>query len=178
MFYITSWSEWNEGTNIEPSKEFRFDYLNVVKKALKKYTPITPTKDIVKFQFQRLWNSGGATPRWFAAAFDYVKFLDINQKVLLEIDIGTTAARKYMGIGWYYDEGAWGTDVKNFAWAGEEYKYATLHLNLPAGTKFIQFFALQVDPPESITVLLNSQVVAKFSVETPFKWTVYQAEIQ
>lgn len=177
MIFLCSWSEWNEGTNIEPSKEFGFDYLDVVKKYLSRYSPAKPPKDIVKFQFKRLWNPGGDSPRLLAAAFDYVEFIDASGRSLLKIDIGTASARKDLGFGWFPDEGAWGTEAKNFAWSGEKQKYATVHLDLPAGATVIRFRALQIEPPQSIKLILNSKLIAEFPVETPFAWTVYEAGI-
>ena len=45
---------------------------------------------------------------------------------------GTNAARAYMGIGFSGNETGW-EGANNYCWAGDRYKYATLHLDLPAG---------------------------------------------
>jgi hypothetical protein len=175
LFFITSWNEWNEGTNIEPSKEFQFDYLDVVKKTLKTFTPADPPRDILKFAFKRVWNPGEGD-RVLAAAFDWIKFQDANGQTLLTLDIGTLGARPCLGMGWSYDEKGMG-DAKTYVWAIDRQKYATIHLNLPPGTKTIRFRAFQVDPPQSITVLLDAKQIGSFPVQSPFQWVVYDVEV-
>jgi PKD repeat protein len=38
---ITSWNEWHEGTEIEPSREQNFDYINITKRFIEKYKETT-----------------------------------------------------------------------------------------------------------------------------------------
>jgi hypothetical protein len=175
LFFITSWNEWNEGTNIEPAREFRYDYLDVVRKNLKTFLPADPPQNILKFAFKRVWDPGEGD-RVLAAAFDWIKFLDGAGKTLLTLDIGTPKARPYLGMGWSYDEQGMG-GAKTYIWAVDRQKYATIHLDLPAGTKTIRFKAFQVDPPQSITVLLDSRRIGSFPVQSPFEWVDYDVDV-
>jgi hypothetical protein len=175
LFYITSWNEWNEGTNIEPSTQFQFDYLNVVRKALKTFVPSESSKDILKFSFQRVWNPGEGN-RVLAAAFDWVEFLSASGEVLLKFDIGTAAVRAYLGMGWSGDEQGMG-DADTFVWAVDSQKYATIHFALPAGTTMIRFKAFQVDPPQYIKVSLNGRYLGVFPVQTPFEWDIHEVTV-
>jgi len=173
MFYLTSWSEWNEGTNLEPPREFGFDYLKVVQSELTTFSPVPLPKDTFKFVFKRLWNPPGPDERLLAAAFDKVEVLDAGGKVLLEIDIGTKAARAFMGIGFSFDETGW-AGAGNYCWAGDRYKFATLHVDLPAGAALLRCRVAQIEN-QSITVSWNGKSLGVFPVETPMAWTVLQA---
>jgi len=175
LFYITSWNEWNEGTNIEPSTQFQFDYLNVVKKALKTFVPSEASKDVLKFSFQRLWDPGEGN-RLLAAAFDWVEFLSASRQVLLKFDIGAAAVRAYLGMGWSGDEQDMG-GADTFVWAVDTQKYATIHFALPHGTTTIRFKALQVDPPQYIKVSLNGRYLGTFPVQTPFNWAIHEITV-
>jgi len=175
MFLLTSWSEWNEGTNIEPAKEFGLRYLNVVKSELASFTPVPLPKDTVKFAFKRVWNPPGSDNRLLAAAFDKVEILDAAGHVLLKVDIGTSAARSSMGIGFFFDETGWdGAD--NFCWAGDQLKYATLHLDLPAMAASVRFKVAQL-PDQYIDVFLNGKNLGRFPVQVPREWTSYTATL-
>ncbi len=175
MFYLTSWSEWNEGTNLEPSREFGFDYLKVIMSELATFTPVPLPKDTFKFAFKRVWNPPGADDRLLAVMFDKVEFLDAQGKVLLKLDIGTNAARTFLGIGFSGNETGTG-EVKNFCWAGDRFKYATLHVDLPAGTAAVRFKVAQI-PNQSVDLSLNGKSLASFPVETPWAWTVLKADL-
>jgi len=174
-FFVTSWSEWNEGTNIEPSREFGFDYLDVVKSELARFTPVPLPKDTLKFAFKRLWNPPGEDERLLAAAFDKIEILDAADKVLLKVDIGTPAARAAMGIGFSGDETGW-AGSNNYCWAGDRYKFATLHLDLPAGAAAVRFRVAQI-PNQSVDLSLNGTVLGTFPVETPMAWTALKADL-
>jgi len=175
MFLLTTWSEWNEGTNIEPSKEFGLRYLNVVKSELASFIPVALPKDTVKFAFKRVWNPPGPDNRLLAAAFDKVEILDGVGNVLLNVDIGTSSARSSMGIGFSYNETGWdGAD--NFCWAGDLLKYATLHLDLPAMAASVRFRVAQL-PDQYIDVFLNGKNLGRFPVQVPRGWTSYTANL-
>jgi len=175
MFLLTTWSEWNEGTNLEPAKEFGLRYLNVVKSELASFIPVALPKDTVKFAFKRVWNPPGPDNRLLAAAFDKVEILDGVGNVLLNVDIGTSAARSSMGIGFSYNETGWdGAD--NFCWAGDQLKYATLHLDLPAMAASVRFRVAQL-PDQYIDVFLNGKNLGRFPVQVPRGWTSYTANL-
>jgi hypothetical protein len=176
MFYLTSWSEWNEGTNLEPATQFGFDYLKAVKDLLTKAAPAVWPKDLLTFKFKRIWQPDTGDKRWLAAAFDKIEFLDASDKVLLSLNIGMPAARPPMGAGWFPEEqGPW-EDVVNFCWAGDIYKYATLRLDLPAGTASIRLTALQIEN-QSITLYRNGTKKAVIPVDIPWRWGVYKAAL-
>ncbi len=177
MFYLTSWSEWNEGTNLEPSTQFGFDYLRAVKDLLTKAAPAElPKVPALTFKFKRIWQPETGDKRWLAAAFDKIEFLDAADKVLLSLNVGTPAARSPMGAGWFPDEqGPW-DGVVNFCWAGDLHKYATLRLDLPAGTAAIRFKALQIDG-QTTTLYRNGVKKASFPVAKPWQWVVHKAAI-
>jgi hypothetical protein len=175
MFYLTSWSEWNEGTNIEPAQEFGFSYLDVVKSELIRFTPIPLPKDTLKFAFKRLWNPPGPDERLLAVAFDKVEILDAADKVLLKVDIGAAAARAVMGIGFSGDETGW-AGAANYCWAGDRYKFATLHLDLPADAAAVRFRVAQI-PNQAVDLSLNGKALGTFPVETPMAWTTLRAAL-
>lgn len=172
MFYITSWSEWNEGTNIEPSEEFAFDYLEALKHGLAESSPITLPANVITFSFKKVFDpEGPGDDRLLGVCFDSVEFLDAQQQVLQTIDIGGTEARKYMGLGWFANEGPWNTDAENFAWGGMKWQYATLNLNLPPGTVYMRLRTLSVEEQET-TISLNS--VKKAAITgTPWAWQTH-----
>jgi hypothetical protein len=175
MFLLTSWSEWNEGTNIEPSREFSTSYLRVVKSELASFTPALLPRDTVKFAFKRVWNPPGSDNRLLAAAFDKVEILDAVGNILLNVDIGTSAARSSMGIGFFGNETGWeGAD--NFCWAGDQFRYATLHLDLPAGAAAVRFTVAQI-PDQYIDVFLNGKNLGRFPVQVPRAWTSLTADL-
>ena len=177
MFYLTSWSEWNEGTNLEPSTQFGFDYLRAVKDLLTKAAPAALTETpTITFKFKRIWQPETGDKRWLAAAFDKIEFLDAADKVLLSLNIGMPAARPPMGAGWFPDEqGPW-DGVVNFCWAGDIKKYATLRLDLPAGTAAVRFKALQIED-QSIAIYRNGVKKADVPVDIPWRWVVHKAAI-
>jgi hypothetical protein len=168
MFYITSWSEWNEGTNIEPSVEFQFDYLQALKEALAEESPITPPGNVIKFSFKKIFDPDGPDNRLLAVAFDTIEFLDSAQNILQTIDIGTSEAREYMGLGWFSNEGPWASDAENFAWAGTEWKYATLHLDLPPDTVYMRL-RIVVPEGQETSIFLDSENKATIS-GSPWVW--------
>jgi len=172
MFYCTSWSEWNEGTNIEPSVEFQYDYLQALKEGLAESSPITAPANVITFSFKKLFNpEGSGDDRLLAVCFDAIEFLDGDQQVLQTIDIGGAEARKYMGIGWFTDEGPWNTEAETFVWGGMKWKYATLNLDLPTGTAYMRVRMLSVDDQET-TVSLDS-VKRAVITGTPWVWKTH-----
>lgn len=177
MFYLTSWSEWNEGTNLEPATQFGFDYLKAIKDLLTKAAPADlPKEPTVTFKFKRVWMPTNGDKRWLAAAFDRIEFLDAAGEVLLSLNIGTPAARPAMGAGWFPDEqGPW-DDVANFCWTGDLGKAATLRLVLPAGTTAIRFKALQIEN-QSIAIYREGAKKADVPVDIPWTWVTYKASL-
>ncbi len=177
MFYLTSWSEWNEGTNLEPATQFGLDYLKAIKDLLTKAAPAAlPKEPTVTFTFKRVWMPTNGDKRWLAVAFDRIEFLDARDKVLLALDVGTPAARPAMGAGWFPDEqGPW-DDVANFCWTGDTAKTATLRLALPAGATAIRFKALQIEE-QSIAIYREGVKKADVPVDIPWRWLVYRASI-
>jgi len=99
----------------------------------------------LQFQFSRYFVPGSNDPRKLSVAFDSIKFLDEAGNTLLSLDVGTDEARPYLGSGFFEDEGVWGKEVDNFAWAGGEKKQAFVNVDIPAGT-------------HSISLTLNNQM--------------------
>jgi hypothetical protein len=177
MFYITSWSEWNEGTNIEPSKEFGFAYLKVVKKLLSAGIPQpSPEKNKIRFDFQKIYLPGGTDPRTLCAAFDSVEFLDAAQNILLTVDLGTSAARKFTGLGWSYDETGW-AGADNFCWVASKWKYATLYLDLPPAACFLKIRLVMIND-QVLTIALDGAVQATLQADQPWAWATYTVPLQ
>ncbi len=176
MFYITSWNEWYEGTNIEPSKEFGFSYLKAAKKAVKRISKTQIPKNEIKLEFRQVTNPEGPDERLLGAAFDYIEFLDIAQNPILRFDLGTAAVRVNLGIGWYEDE-TWDFDNENFVWAGMRKKSAKLHIDLPLETKYIRLCILCLDEQET-SISIDDKFVAKITTDIPWSWTTYLVDIQ
>lgn len=177
MLYITSWSEWNEGTNIEPSNEFGYAYLKVLNKALRKKSKTKPAKDLIRFNFKKYFDPEGADSRLLSVAFDYVKFLNSSQEVITRIDLGTNEARKYLGFGWFANEYKWGKTTRDFVWAGMKRKYATIHLNVPSKAKYMKVRFLH-GKPQAVTVYLNSVELTSFKATNPWNWETQIIELK
>ena len=79
--------------------------------------------------------------RVLCAAFDWLEFQDSTGKTLLRLDIGSDTARSYLRQGFYADEGPWGNEADNFAWAGNDEKRARVEVQLPEGAANIVFRA-------------------------------------
>ncbi len=176
MLYITSWSEWNEGTNIEPSKEFGFTYLKTLKRALNKQVVFRRTSDVVKFGFKKVYIPDGKDNRSLGMAFDYIEFLDADLKILKKLDVGTSDARKYMGMGWFWDESGW-DPAETFVWAGMELKFAALHINLPAKTKFLKIQSVVIGP-QTVKIFINSELRNKLDIDNTMQWETHLIKIE
>jgi hypothetical protein len=110
-----------------------------------------------------------------AAAFDKVDILDAAGQVLLKVDIGTSAARSSMGIGFSGNETGW-TGANNFCWAGDRLRYATLHLDLPAGAAAVRFRVAQI-LDQYIDVFLNGKNLGRFPSQGDRAWTTFTADL-
>ncbi|MCX8032421.1 MAG: hypothetical protein N3B14_03365 [Thermoleophilia bacterium] len=86
-------------------------------------------------------NPGSDDRRELCAAFDWIEFQDSAGKTLLRLDVGAAEARPYLKRGFYPDEGPWGDEAENFAWAGNAQKQATVDVSFPEGTAAIVFRA-------------------------------------
>lgn len=176
MFYVTSWSEWYEGTNIEPSEEFGFAYLKALKKGLAGKPSLKPPASVLRFEFERVFDpDGSGDDRLLATAFDRVEFLDSSGAVILGIDIGASDARRLMGIGWSYDERDW-QPAETFVWAGARLKYATLHLDVPQGAARIRITYLQIDNQRT-SVYLDSKLLGALPGEGAWQWLAHTLDI-
>jgi hypothetical protein len=173
MFYITSWSEWNEGTNIEPAKEFGFDYLKALKKGLEGTSPLAIPQNTILFRFLKVWDPPSVDDRLLAVCYDYLEFLDAAGNVLQKIDFGEPEARIYLGWGWSGDEET-GTEPENFdfVWAGTKLKYATLHLDVPPAATFLRLRIYQI-PSQETTVYLDGALLARLPEVDPNIWKTH-----
>ncbi len=172
MIYITSWSEWNEGTNIEPSQQFKFKYLDSLKKGLNKKPAFEMPPYKITFRFKRVVKPGNQNDdRNLAAAFDTIDFMDSNLKLLDSIDIGTVAAGDHLGWGWYGRE-IEGPEGPNFVWAGTKQKFATVRLDIPQGTKFLMIKIKQIEN-QLTKVFLDWKLLSEIPSELPYHWTVH-----
>ena len=172
MIYVTSWSEWNEGTNIEPSQQFKFKYLDALQKGLRRKPPFEIPPYKITFRFKRVVKPGNhSDDRNLAAAFDAIDFMDANLKLLGSIDIGTTAAGDHLGWGWYGRESE-GADGPNFVWAGTSQKFATVRLDIPQGTKFLMLKIKQIEN-QTTKVFLDWKLLSEIPSELPYQWTVH-----
>jgi len=171
MIYITSWSEWNEGTNIEPSQQFKFKYLDALRKGLSKKPAFEIPPYKITFRFKRVIKPGNDDDRNLAAAFDTIDFMDANLKLLDSIDVGTEKEGDHLGWGWYGRE-IEGPEGPNFVWAGTKQKFATLRLDIPQGTKFLMLRIKQIEN-QVTKVFLDWKWLADIPAELPYHWTVH-----
>jgi hypothetical protein len=171
MLYITSWSEWNEGTNIEPSQQFKFKYLDALRKGLAKQPAFKAPPYKITFRFKRIVNPGNNDDRQLAVAFDTIDFVDANLKPLGSLDIGSIAAGDTLGWGWYGRESE-GSDGPNFVWAGSKQKFATIRTDIPGGTKYLMLKIKQVEN-QVTKVFLDWKWLADIPSELPYHWTVH-----
>ena len=124
MFCLTSWNEWNEGTNLEPSEEFGFSYLEVIRDHLKYYSPQTNQVTKLELNFESVFDPEGLDDRLLSIAVDEIQFLNEAEEAVFTIDVGDKKSRKHLGIGWHQDEGKWDV-ADDYAWAGMALKKAT-----------------------------------------------------
>jgi hypothetical protein len=171
MIYITSWSEWNEGTNIEPSQQFKFKYVSALKKGLSKRPAYKIPSYKITFRFKRVVKRSKSDDRNLAAAFDKIDFMDSNLKVLDTIDFGTVEAEDYLGWGWYGRENE-GAEGANFVWAGTEQKFATLRLDIPQGTKYLMLRVKQIEE-QLIKIFMDRKLLSEIPSEHANHWAVH-----
>ena len=105
-------------------------------------------------------NPGSEDWRELCAAFDWIEFRDASDQVLLKLDIGTEEARAYLRKGFYGDEGAWGKEADNFAWAGGEDKRAQVEVPFPHGAARLVFRTV-TDLRVDVEVLVDGKSVDK-----------------
>jgi hypothetical protein len=168
MLYITSWSEWNEGTNIEPSTRFKYKYLNALKKSLARPPSEQPASNRLRFKFSRVVKPIGNDNRLLGASFQWVEFLDADLNPLLTLDIGTPKARKSMGWGWYQNENE-PPDGATFCWAGGKKKYATLYVDVPSGARFLKLILRQVDDQRT-TIHIDDRWITQIQGNHAWRW--------
>ncbi len=169
MLYVTSWSEWNEGTNIEPSVQFRHKYLKALKAGLESEASEKPARNRLKFKFRRVVDLPGNDDRKLGASFQLVEFLDANLNPLLTLDIGTDEVRKSMGWGWYgneYDPSYEAT----FCWAGKKERLATLYINVPAQSKYLKVIMSGVEN-QMTTIHLDDRWLTNIQTNLPYRWS-------
>ncbi len=168
MLHITSWSEWNEGTNIEPSTKFKYKYLNALKKGLARPASERPASNRLRFKFARVVNPAGNDDRLLGASFQSVEFLDASLDPLLALDIGTPKTRRSMGWGWFQNEDE-PPDGATFCWAGGKEKYATLYVDVPAGAKFLKIIIRQVDEQRT-TIHIDDRWITEIQGNHAWRW--------
>ncbi|MEM2057952.1 MAG: DUF5010 domain-containing protein [Thermoproteota archaeon] len=181
LINIASWNEWFEGSTVEPSKQYEFEYLEVIKEVLSNYRLVQgEARNQVKFVFNKVVRPcdvfpGSSDERHNAVAFDYIDFLDKDRRLITRIDIGTDEARRNLGIGWSGNEGRWGTAVENFVWAGGVDKYATVYTKIPRDAAYIRIHALPIVDGVSITVLIEGNEVSE--IRMGLDWNKYEVLI-
>ena len=171
MFYVTSFNEWNEATNLEPSEEFGFAYLNDLKDGLQEHAPLAAPQNVLRFRFKRTYDPPGDDDRLLAAAFDYIDILDEAGDILLRVDIGRASDRAYLGLGWFRDEGPWvlATPILNYAWAGMKKKNAYVHFDMPEGAATLRIHVWHITD-QVIRVILDGRRIAKITPNYSLKW--------
>ncbi|MEM2088291.1 MAG: glycoside hydrolase family 99-like domain-containing protein [Thermoproteota archaeon] len=181
LINIASWNEWFEGSTVEPSKQYGFEYLEVIKEVLSNYRLVQgEARNQVKFVFNKVVRPcdvfpGSSDERHNAVAFDYIDFLDKDRRLITRIDIGTDEARRNLGIGWSGNEGRWGTAVENFVWAGGVDKYATVYTKIPRDAAYIRIHALPIVDGVSIRVLIEGNEVSE--IRMGLDWNKYEVLI-
>ncbi len=168
MLYITSWSEWNEGTNIEPSTKFKYKYLNALKNGLARPASERPAPHRLRFKFARVVNPVGNDDRLLGASFQWIEFLDAGLNPLLTLDIGTSKVRRSMGWGWYQNENE-SPDGTTFCWAGGKEKFATLYVDVPPDARFLKLILRQVDD-QRITIHLDDRWITQIQTNHAWSW--------
>lgn len=177
LIFIASWNEWYEGTTIEPSKEYGSNYLEVTKEVLSGYEPTFELpKNHINFVFNKVVKTMDIEPnssdeRDLAVAFDYIEFLDKNEKVIKKIDIGTDEARSYMGVGWSGNERNWDHLAENFVWAGGSLKKSTIYIDLPKEALYLEIRANPIMDDISMAVLIDGSPI--YEIDLKLGWNEY-----
>lgn len=175
MIGITSFNEWNEGTNIEPSLEFGYSSLYAVRQALTHRPVNAPPRSILRFSYHSLFDSPGEDDRQLGADFDFVEFLDAPGAVLLSIDIGSVSALRHLGSGWYSSESGW-DGVEDCAWGGTQLAASTLHVTLTHGVRAIRVRSLFNDH-QPVGLSLNGHMIGALQSTAPRSWVTHTLEI-
>jgi hypothetical protein len=180
LINIASWNEWFEGSTVEPSKQYGFEYLEVIKETLSDYRQgYGESRNQIKFVFNKVVRPcdifpGSTDERYIAVAFNHVEFLDKDRRFITRIDIGSDEARRYLGAGWSGNEKNWGA-VENFVWAGDIYKYATVHTRIPKNSVYMRIHALPILDGVSITVFIDGNTISKIDMKPD--WNTYEVLI-
>jgi len=112
--------------------------------------------------------------RELSVAFDWIEFRDAGGASLLRLDIGTAEARPFLGPGFYEDEGSWGTDAEDFAWAGGPDRTARVEVAFPEGTAVVAFRAIS-DLSQQVEVCVDGRSIA--TVHTGQGWNTYAVDL-
>ncbi len=167
--FVTSWNEWFEGTTVEPSVHYGFDYLEIINETLLMYSGSTREQHRLGFSFSQTARPADIYPgstdfRDLAVAFDYIEFLDINRVPIQRIDAGTSDARPRMGMGWFGDEeeGDLGID---FVWAGGADAFASIYAQVPEPSVYIRVRATPLVAYTSATLSVGGRLVGNLVLD-------------
>ena len=176
MLLVTSWNEWNEGTNIEPSEEFGFSYLEVLKDFLQSTTITSYKPQRLEFTFSQTYDPPGPDDRQLACAFDYISLLNQAGNEICRYDIGSATARNNLGSGWFDDE--YNDQMKiNFAWAGGNKLRASLFLSDSADYSHLKIHYLPATNAP-ITLKISNSVTIRLPEAAPHQWTTSTIKVK
>ena len=151
MFYVTSFNEWNEATNLEPSEEFGFTYLRDLNEGLQEHTSLAEPRGPG-------CASGSSAPTirpaTTTACWPPPSTTSTCSTRRARSCCASTSARPRTAptsaSGWYGDEGPWPTlEVLNYAWAGMKKKNAYVHFDMPEGAATLAHPCLAHHRPEN-----------------------------
>ncbi len=175
---ITSFNEWMEATQVEPTEEYGFKYLDIVKEELDGYQLKDQFKDkfdYIKLDFNKTVKPGKGDPREMSIRPAEIKFYGSNtfSTPEFEIDLGSPGDTKYLGRGWYAREQEQNSN-RTFRWSNQ---FGESSVFIPQSTEAesMEIVAAPISDEIEADVYLNGKLVDHIDFEKG--WQTYTVEL-
>ncbi|MCF7889827.1 glycoside hydrolase family 99-like domain-containing protein [Candidatus Bipolaricaulota bacterium] len=174
--FINSFNEWIEATVVESSKEWGFEYLEIIKEELAGYKPKEVLRDElnhIKFDFNKTVSPEGGDPRKMTIRTSKIKFSDSpnfwNPKFVL--NIGSEEDIRHIGRGWYPREG---NKEENWRWASDM-GVSSIYIPASKDLAYMELKAIPISGDIEADVYLNGELVDHIDFEEG--WKTYEIKL-